>query len=300
MLNKEFTELLEGLFEGVYIVDNQRKIIFWNTGCEQITGYTYEDVINRNCFDNILRHVDYDSNELCINGCPLHVTLATGKEQENNVYLHHKDGHRVPITVRTFPIYDDNKKTVAAVEVFTDSQYKKNIYNENRRLQEMVITDELTGIYNRRYIDFQLSTSITESIKFKQSFGVIFIDIDDFKSVNDNYGHNVGDEVLKLITRTINSNIRSNDVFGRWGGEEFILIAKIVYKNELFRLSEKLRFLVEKSSLLIEEEKKLSVTISLGGTFFKEGDTIDDVVSRADTGMYKSKKTGKNKTTIIE
>jgi diguanylate cyclase (GGDEF)-like protein/PAS domain S-box-containing protein len=292
-------ELLEGLFEGVYIVDRNRRIIFWNKGSEHITGYSAQEVQNHFCFQNILRHVDANGKELCKGGCPLHQTLQTGEMLENNVFLHHKEGHRVPITVRTNPIYDDQGNIIAAIEVFSDINYRKNVQNENRRLQEMIIKDELTQVYNRRYIDFQMKNMGIEFQEFKQAFGILFVDIDDLKLVNDEYGHNVGDEVLKLVSRTISNNIRSKDIVGRWGGEEFVVLAKVNNQVELLMIAEKLRILVGKSSLSTKDGITIQKTISIGCTLYKENDTLHDFVDRADKAMYQSKKTGKNKITVL-
>jgi diguanylate cyclase (GGDEF)-like protein len=262
-----------------------------------ITGYETEEVLNFNCFDNILRHVDTDGNELCFNGCPLQKTLQTGEKVENTVYLHHKMGHRVPVIVRTFPLYDTDGKILAVVETFSDAKFKQTLYTENRRLQELTTKDQLTNIYNRSYIDYQLKALKDEFSVFSQPFGVAFMDIDNFKNVNDTYGHAIGDEVLKLVSRTISSNIREDDVFGRYGGEEFVLILKLSTKEALERISNKLRVLIEKSSLKIGKQV-IKVTISIGITMFKKNDTKDSVIERADNAMYKSKQTGKNKVTI--
>jgi diguanylate cyclase (GGDEF)-like protein/PAS domain S-box-containing protein len=289
--------VFESLFEGVYIVDQNRKIIFWNKGSEKITGFKAEEVVNNHCFNNILQHVDDKGNELCFNGCPLHKTLQTGVEMNNNVFLHHKDGHRVPVSVRTIPLKDTEGSIVAAIEVFTDQRYRKDYYYENKRLQEMLITDELTQVYNRRYIDYQLDSFISEYEKFSQSFGVVFIDIDNFKLVNDKYGHNIGDEILKLVSRTVNTNIRSKDVFGRWGGEEFILLVRTKSIDHLKMITEKLRVLVEHSSYK-DDNHDISVTVSLGGVIFNGEMNKDKVIEIADKNMYEAKSTGRNKVII--
>lgn len=235
---------------------------------------------------------------MCHSGCPLHKTLRTGEQLENDVFLRHKLVHRVPITVRTLPIYDEHKNIVAAVEVFSDKRFREDVYTENKRLQQMVITDELTKVANRRYMEFQLKSAIEETKEFDQPFGVLFIDIDHFKFVNDDFGHNAGDQVLQLVARTINSNIRNHDVFSRWGGEEFLLIAKAINQKSLFVLAEKLRMLVQNSQFVDTMGTIINVTISLGGTIYRENDDIEEIVKRADQYMYEAKQNGRNQTII--
>ena len=157
MITDDYMNLLAHFYEGVYVVDKNRKIIFWNTGSENITGYKAEEVVNAHCFNNILNHVDENGKHLCFDGCPLHKTLDTGEVQEANVFLHHKDGHRVAVTVKSLPITNEQGEIVAAIEVFTDSNYQKDNYYESERLRKLVLLDDLTSLPNRRYIDsFQI------------------------------------------------------------------------------------------------------------------------------------------------
>ena len=297
MYNYDTNEFMSNLYEGVYIVDKNRKIVFWNSGSEQITGYSAKEVVNKFCYDNILKHVDKNGKRLCLEGCPLLDTLQTGKINENDVFLEHKFGYRIPVSVKTFPLYDDDQNIIASVEVFTDLRYKKDKYEENLHLKQVMQRDELTQVYNRRYLEFYLNQLLNEAKTFKQSFGILFIDIDHFKNVNDNYGHNVGDEVLKIISSTIQSNLRKQDLVGRWGGEEFIVVVKEGDINTLIEISERLRQLC-KNSTYKDGKNTINVTISIGGSLYKNGQTIKELIEHADQNMYHSKNTGRDKYTI--
>ena len=115
--------------------------------------------------------------------------------------------------------------------------------------------------------------------------------------MNDTFGHLVGDEVLKLISRTVNSNVRDEDIFGRYGGEEFIVIVKCLNEKELEHVANKLRILIQKSSLIIDDAL-IETTVSMGGAMFHSGESIEAFINKADKAMYHSKQTGKNKVTI--
>ena len=291
-------DLLSHMYEGIYVVDKNRKIIFWNQGSEIITGYKSEEVVQKACYNNILRHVTEDGKELCFNGCPLHDTLATGNINEASVYLHHKEGHRVPVTVKSIPLYEGDK-IVAAIEVFTENNSNsKETIIENRELKKLLITDELTQIPNRRYLDFHLGNMKKEKDEFDLKFGVLFFDIDLFKNINDTYGHNTGDEILKMVSKTLSSNLRSDDKIGRWGGEEFIAIMHVSKESSLEKIANKLRVLVSKSSYNTEDNLSISVNVSIGGAIIKDGESIEELIQRADDNMYISKKTGRNKVTV--
>jgi len=126
---------------------------------------------------------------------------------------------------------------------------------------------------------------------------VLFVDIDRFKEVNDTHGHEVGDQVLRMVARTLAASTRTFDILGRWGGEEFVAVLANVEPEELSIIAERSRILVRESSLPLDAGV-LSVTVSIGGTLAVEGDTIKTVVRRADRHMYVSKSCGRNRVTV--
>jgi len=290
-----YKSLLQNIYEGVYFVDKDRRITFWNKGAERITGFTSSEVLNNFCYNHILNHVNDEGEELCLTGCPLHKTMEDGQMREASVYLHHKQGHRIPVSIRTIAIID-NGKTVGAIEVFRDETEQQGIIKEIEKLKDLALNDPLTNLPNRRYIESFLRSKMNEYFTLGIPFGVAFMDIDKFKDFNDNYGHDVGDEVLKMVAKTFRGVVRSNDLIGRWGGEEFLAAFSGVDLDDLCNVSEKLRALIERASLKKGEES-LKVTISIGSTLFQPEDTIDTVINRADALLYRSKSEGRNKVT---
>ena len=298
MLKYDSNLFMSNLYEGVYVVDTKRKIVFWNAGSEQITGYKAEEVINSFCFKNILQHVDANGKKLCHDGCPLHDTLLTGNINEADAFLHHKNGHRIPVTVKSIPLYDENNNITGAVEAFTDARYGKDTFEENIKLKQLIEIDTLTSIYNRRYLEFQLASSIIENKQFNTQFGLLFLDIDHFKNVNDTYGHNIGDEVLKLISNTIRSSLRLNDIAGRWGGEEFVIILRRIDLKEMLILAERLRMICKNSSYKLKDGTIISVTVSIGGSVYEPKETVEQLIARSDRLMYESKQAGRDRVTV--
>jgi len=115
-----YLEILNNLYEGVYIVDKDRRITFWNKSAEDITGFSADEMQGRSCFNNLLNHVDAEGNSLCLGGCPLHKTILDGMDREAVVYLHHKNGHRVPVVVRTVPLVIEGE-IAGAIEIFSNN-----------------------------------------------------------------------------------------------------------------------------------------------------------------------------------
>ncbi len=291
-------KLLDGLFDGVYFVNQDRKITYWNRGAENLTGYSAEEAIGRHCFDNLLEHVDANGCALCKDGCPLWQTLKDGKRRKIDVFLRHKQGHRVPICVKVAPIKNQAGEIVGAVEVFSDVTMRKQAERRVQELEQLAFKDSLTSLPNRRYTELRVKQILEEFREFNRVYGVLMVDIDRFKMVNDAYGHDIGDIVLRAVSDTLEGTLRSeDDLVGRWGGEEFLVLSSDMTPTLVDKLAERCRFLVEKSSALIGNER-CSVTVSIGATVTRLGDSFASIVKRVDTLMYASKANGRNRTTV--
>jgi two-component system, cell cycle response regulator len=174
-------EILENLYEGVYFVDKTRTITSWNNGAHQITGFSSDEVKHKKCYSNILNHVDINGVALCFDGCPLHATIQDGIAREANVFLQHKNGHRVPIMIKALPIYNNEGEIEGAVEIFTEIKEEKSIQSDLLKLQLEASQDTLTNVPNRKYLNAIIESKIREFKAVNVSFGINFIDIDNFK-----------------------------------------------------------------------------------------------------------------------
>lgn len=292
--------VLDNVFEGVYCVNAKKEITYWNRGAERITGYSARDVLGSKCSDNILVHVDDVGNNLCLDCCPLIDSILTGQDHLlKGIYLHHKKGHRVPIFVSVSPIKNKSGKVLGAIEVFQsksptiwDKQY-------TRELKKMALLDTLTELPNRRFLEMKLDAAHGEKKRHNIPFGVLFIDIDKFKRVNDTHGHQIGDAVLKMIARTMESNVRVYNTVGRWGGEEFLCIVNHIDTKGLVIVAEKLRKLIESSFIQVDNDL-VHVSVTIGAALAKKGESTNHLIKRADEAMYRGKKAGRNRTVLSE
>jgi len=295
--NEFYRTLLDNLYDGVYFVKPDRTIVYWNEAAERMTGFTKLEMVNKHCYDNMLMHVDDKGANLCLRNCPLEKAILEGTMVEGEVYYHHKEGQRLPALVRVTPIRDAGGTVVGAVEIFSDNSPRVRLAEQVEELEKIALLDPLTRLGNRRYGDLSLSVKLNELERYDWPFGVLFMDIDYFKKVNDRYGHDVGDRILRIVATTIINGTRSSDVVSRWGGEEFMVLIPRVDTKQLKDIAEKIRLLVEKSSISIEG-KNIEVTLSIGATLARKGDTIETLIKRADELMYKSKSEGRNRLTI--
>jgi diguanylate cyclase (GGDEF)-like protein/PAS domain S-box-containing protein len=289
--------ILDDLYDGLYLVDGERRIKFWNKAAETITGFDRTEIVGQLCHDNRLMHVDAAGRHLCQNDCPLAATLIDGQRREAEVFLRHKAGHRLPVLIRVAPVMDKDGRVVAAVEIFSDNSSLIEARQRLEELQRLALLDELTELPNRRHIENQINIRLAEFQRIGWNFGVLFIDIDHFKAVNDTHGHDVGDQVLRMVGQTLAHNSRPYDLAGRWGGEEFLAVIHNVDRDLLGTIADRYRVLVKESSLL-GPGGLLSVTVSVGGTLARTRDDLEQLVKRADEQLYLCKHTGRDRISI--
>ena len=185
-----------------------------------------------------------------------------------------------------------NRKIIKANKLLRIAQ--KDIEEKNKELEKLSITDNLTNIYNRRKLDELLGNEILRSERFGHIFGFAILDIDHFKNVNDTYGHQIGDSVLKKIASILKTNLRRTDFVGRFGGEEFVIICPESNIENTAELMERFRLIIEKYNF---GEVKNN-TASFGITIFKKGDNLDSIIKRADEALYEAKNSGRNRICI--
>lgn len=295
IINQFSVSLLDSSYDGVYFVDLGRKITYWNKAAEKISGYAASEVLNRACSDNILIHVDDHGGKLCTGNCPLHRTISDKKAREAELFLHHKNGHRIPVHIRVSPILDDMGEVLGAVEMFSERTTGSGITLRLKELENLSLTDKLTGAANRSYTEYAMAERLKETAKFGWPFGIILIDLDDFIIINDKFGREAGDRVLKMIFQDITGNVRALDMAGRMDDDKFMIILRNVDSALLRAAGENLRLLIEKSVIFDDIAGTISVTASIGGTMALQTDSPEGLLGRADMLVRKCKLEGKNR-----
>lgn len=183
-----------------------------------------------------------------------------------------------------------NKELLSALE---------NLDTRNREIQELVITDKLTGIYNRNYLTTVLEDEIQRSQRGHNSLALMMIDLDDFKPVNDTYGHGFGDKILSFLGAMLHSTIRKCDRPFRYGGEEFVVVLPDTDSTIALAMAERIRETFAKEPFVVEEkdaiEKTISLTLSIGLATYGSGMSAGALLKQADLAIYKAKSEGKNR-----
>ena len=289
--------LADRLFDGVVEIDGTGQVTVWNAAAERITGYGAEKVLGRHLQQQPARQVSEAGGGLPDLSVPLLMTLHDAIPREALGYFNHADGYRLTTILRTAPLYDSTGRLSGAVQIFNENRALIAAYRDSQKTEQTVLLDPLTGIGNRLHIEMKLRSAIEEFRVHKSRFGLLFIDIDHFKDFNDNYGHLLGDKILRITANTIRQNLRATDSCGRWGGEEFLALVRELDGAGLAKVAEKLRATVADTKLR-EKRRQLGVTISIGACLARPDDTLQSLIERADQLMYESKRLGRNRVTL--
>lgn len=267
-----------------YTAKSDGTIIEASDAFEKVSGYSKDELIGKRI--SLIKHPMQDRKVIK----DLIQTISKNKIWTGIVKNRTKNGEEFWLEQTIIPKIDERNQLLKKyMSVSVDITDKK-------LLQEMASIDKLTGIYNRRMLDEFLQKTIDVVVRHKEELSLIIIDIDHFKDVNDRYGHVEGDNVLFQTSNIIAENLRSSDIFGRYGGEEFLVICTKTDKNGAFLLAEKLRIAIKEYQF----DKVGRKTISLGIADFEKNDTIKSLLEKADIALYKAKNDGRNRSVIYE
>lgn len=192
---------------------------------------------------------------------------------------------------------DYNEMTARVKTQIRRKRYQDALKSNYQQSISMAITDPLTGLYNRRYLDAHLANLVTQAIQNQKPLSMLIMDMDHFKQVNDTYGHDVGDEVLKQLAQMIINSVRSSDLAARIGGEEFVVLLPETNRTAAYELADRIRAHVAATPFIVSHAVgKITKTVSVGVSELNlKGDEAMDLVRRADKGLYQAKNSGRNK-----
>jgi diguanylate cyclase (GGDEF)-like protein/PAS domain S-box-containing protein len=276
--------ITSNIADGVYVMDKAGQITFSNHRATEILGYSQEELNGTIAHDLFHRHDG--GNHTLLEDCPIYQVIQTRGRYEGEEQFANKAGNLLTVQVASQPMLKGGR-VVGSVTVFRDITEQK-LLEEQLRL--MSITDPLTGVYNRRFLQETLLKELYRAERHGDSFSLIMLDLDHFKRINDSYGHEAGDRVLRHVVALMRKRIRSSDCLARWGGEEFMLLLPHTELEAANALAETL--------LLDLREAEVSgigkVSASFGVTAGQPGDTVERLEQRVDALMYAAKQAGRS------
>ncbi|MEM4592930.1 MAG: sensor domain-containing diguanylate cyclase, partial [Sulfolobales archaeon] len=279
---REFETIVEIMGSGLILFDKKGTITYINDYGAKLLKYEKEALLGK-MLDELL-----PLNGESLDKSPLKQAIMNGSAFTGDETLRCGDGSELVAFVVSRPLRIDQTfegSIVSFVDISERIRFEKELFKTS-------LTDCLTGLYNRRFIEEELEKSRALSERYGIPFSVLMIDIDDFKKINDHFGHDVGDLVLKTLATVLKHNSREADSVARWGGEEFLVLLHNTNFEGALSIAERLRKTV--ASLRLKDIP--SFTISIGVTSFKKGESIESLLRRVDTALYEAKKAGKNTT----
>ncbi|MGC8555360.1 MAG: diguanylate cyclase [Candidatus Acidulodesulfobacterium sp.] len=290
-----FKVLIENINSGIAFY-NKDKFIYVNSALLDLFHYTKEEFLNLNVNDffsieeDQLYQADSSVFKMHYNNEPSSRFIY--KVKDNNIKEKTAAGIRYIDLFRTEVTYNNEQTGLAIFSDVTNQVLKEqSILVEKETYKELSEHDALTGINNRRFFDDKLVELLNIALRYNRPLSLIMFDIDHFKSINDTYGHETGDIILKEISSIVKESLRTTDFFARYGGEEFMVIAPETPLKTALELAKRLRYKIEKHDFNIGQ----SVTCSFGITEVKDNDTSQSIIHRADGALYEAKDTGRNK-----
>ncbi len=284
------SKLLNSVTDSIFVHDLDGNFIYVNEAAYKTRGYTREELMGMRVQD--LDYHDEKSGDEVYEENIKSVKEQLNKKENAVIEVSHKtkDGKIIPIDITCRLIQEEDKKYI--ISIARDISTLK-VMNENLKI--MATTDNLTGIYNRHKFEEMFEIEIERVLRYETPLTLIMFDIDHFKMVNDTFGHDVGDYVIKKIVDVVKKKIRNIDIFVRWGGEEFIILCPQTDSLSAATLAQKLREVIEKTTL----EKVGNITCSFGVTAYLKKESKNSFIKRLDSALYKAKDEGRNRVVVV-
>lgn len=216
-----FQTVLENLPVGVYVLDRERRVRFWNRGAEQITGYLAQEVVGQAC-RGPLQHCDPQGHVLCAERCPVTATFHNGHPQQNYVFSLHKQGHRVGIQIHTLPIFDGRDSVAGVAVVFEEAPASCGTESFGSLMYGCL--DPITGVPSQRLTRAVLGESVIGLEEMHGGFGLLLIRVLGLKEFSAKHGANSVVPFLRATAQTIRHSLGGEDFVGRWGEDEFLAV----------------------------------------------------------------------------
>ncbi len=287
--------LLESTYDGFCMFDRDQKIVVWNSAAEQLLGRPADQLLGQRNSQELLPSRPVEENASAAeSSSPVAAVLADGQVRLTKRRMQRADESWIEVEVESIPIHD-RAGLCGVAEVYHDKSDSMDRPHEYRELKLQAARDPLTSVANRGRLETQLEKMLEELRQTDGAFpvSIIFLDVDHFKSINDTYGHTVGDRVLIELAKLLQHETYSGELVGRYGGEEFVLLCPDTAQDDAVRRAERLRQALAASGVGGLEERKITASFGVGQVTLR--DTVQSAFERADKCLYEAKQTGRNK-----
>jgi len=282
-----FRAALESLQTGVCLVDRDRKVIFWNDGAERIAGYLRQDVIGRFCGEILLIKFHEKKAALCESSCPLLAAMRDGRPRESRVYLHHKSGYPVPVSLRAVPIREAQGHVIGAVESFVERPCVSTRRRPDSDLEIGRGLDAVTQLPDYPFTESYLGDRLKFASEHVIPFGLLCVQVDHLDTLTATHGLDAAEAILNVVAHTLRNGLDPEDFVGRWSEDQFLAIVASCREDDLLSTAERLKRLAQYSEIVWWGDQ-LSVTVSVGGTAVRPGEHIVPLLNRTGSALQQA------------
>jgi diguanylate cyclase (GGDEF)-like protein/PAS domain S-box-containing protein len=307
-----YSKIFDSAIVAIGVTDAEGRYVIVNPHWCTLLGYSAEEAKDMFIKD-VTPQEDWDTSIISFE----YLISQKGRQMRKQRRYQRRDGSIFWADLYASSLFDENDNPVGILGVFVDidkqviaEQIQRELYQNmealnhelslaNDDLKRLARHDALTSLYNRRVMEEILTKESSRSMRTKRGFGVAIADIDNFKKINDTYGHDCGDRVLQTLSELFLSGIRITDNVGRWGGEEFLFVFTETSCEGAMIVIERIRQSVQRAEILCGDTH-IKVTITIGLSFHEGDEKGKDMLSEADVALYKGKKSGKNKVVCFQ
>jgi diguanylate cyclase (GGDEF)-like protein/PAS domain S-box-containing protein len=258
----------------VYVVDRERKILYWNRGAEAVTGYLSQEMVGRVCGDTLLVHCDEQDNELCSADCPVTDALRDGTVHEADIYLRHRAGYRVPVRVRVLPLRNKEGGIVGAAEIFLSDPFCVPRPDRDSALEACGCLDLGTGLPDPGFTRAYLHEEVELFRQHRNPFGTIALQVEQMDDFQNLHGAEAASAMLRVVAQTMRHALRAQDFVGRWRRNLFLAIVPHCDQTYLEKTARRLRQIVGSAGLPWWGDV-LSVKVTAGTALVCDEETIE-------------------------
>lgn len=287
-----YQELLHGLHDAVFFLDGQGQVLEWSRGATQMTGIVSSAIEQRHWLPSLVQLRDASGRIIADDACPISAAVREGIPLRERMVLMGRGGELIDVETLTLPVGPGQGKNLGATVIFRDATNQATLEQRVRHLHERATRDPLTNVANRAEFDRFHRESVVQHLKQNVPCSLIICDIDRFKSINDKYGHQAGDQAIVSLAAILSRSCRSGDLVARYGGEEFVIVCGQCGIAEATELAEQIR--AQLAKIPLRELGGQCITASFGVTEVQPGDTPETMLRRADRGLLQAKQSGRN------
>jgi diguanylate cyclase (GGDEF)-like protein/PAS domain S-box-containing protein len=292
-LEQHMRDITQSLAVGLFVLDRTGRLRMMNLEAERLLGWSEEELVGKRVEELFLPDAeliasDYVSGES-------HNGFLHEERYRSDKRFQRKEGSSFHAAFVVSPLMIGDEPAGSVIS-FQDVSDKKEM---ERELERMATQDELTGLYNRRELNRRLAEEIRRAERYEYSFSIWMLDVDYFKRINDVYGHQQGDRVLKILATSLKQMLRETDVAARFGGEEFTVILSHTSLEQAKQMAQRVRQAMADMEIHLEGGGSFSITASIGvAAYPQHGTTVEELIRAADQALYTAKQKGRNRVCV--